>query len=127
MQADGKTLYIYNCHLDVASQTKRSDQLDAIMTDIIAVENPSYWILLGDFNTLTPADVTKLESVATNNNATLANGGYLGWLSSNKNDVAIDNMICSQNVLIREYHILENWFNSLYSDHYPTYAILELI
>lgn len=124
---DSKTLTIYCAHLSVSSAEKRLEQLTAFFDDIIDVEQPAYWVLCGDFNTLTATDVTNLENIASTESCTLANGGYLGWLKSNKTNVAIDNMLCSDGVLIREYHVLENWYESLYSDHYPTYAVLELL
>ena len=124
---DSKTLTIYNAHFTVSSPENRLAQLNGFFNQLISVEHPAYWVLCADFNTLTATDVTNLTTIAANNNCTLANGGYLGWLKTNKTNVAIDNMLCSQNVLIREYHVLENWFDSLYSDHYPTYGVLELL
>lgn len=127
VEVDNKTLVVYNAHFTVSSPENRLAQLNGFFDQIIDVVNPDYWVLCGDFNTITATDVTNLTTIAANNNCTLANGGFLGWLKTNKTNVAIDNMLCSENVLIREYHVLENWFDSLYSDHYPTYGVLELL
>lgn len=125
--ANNKTLYIYTAHLANTSAADRNAQLQKIFTDVINIENPDYWVICGDFNTKTVTDIDNLNALATTYSASLANGGYLGWLITHKNGNPLDNMICSSNILIRKFDILGNWYEDLYSDHYPIVCDLELL
>ena len=101
-------------------------QLQDIITNAIGVDNPTYWVLCGDFNTIEASDMSYLTTLASSNGYTLANGGYLGWLNTNKVALPLDNMMCGPNVIIKKFAVLGNWFNDLWSDHYPVYCDLIL-
>ena len=121
-----KSLYVYTAHLSVTSSSKRQEQLQDIITNAIGVDNPTYWVLCGDFNTIEASDMSYLTTLASSNGYTLANGGYLGWLNTNKVALPLDNMMCGPNVIIKKFAVLGNWFNDLWSDHYPIYCDLIL-
>ena len=121
-----KSLYVYTAHLSVTSSSKRQEQLQDIITNAIGVDNPTYWVLCGDFNTIEASDMSYLTTLASSNGYTLANGGYLGWLNTNKVALPLDNMMCGPNVIIKKFAVLGNWFNDLWSDHYPVYCDLIL-
>lgn len=121
-----KSLYVYTAHLSVASSSKRQEQLQDIITNAIGVDNPTYWVLCGDFNTIEASDMSYLTTLASSNGYTLANGGYLGWLNTNKVALPLDNMMCGPNVVIKKFEVLGNWYNDLWSDHYPIYCDLIL-
>lgn len=124
---DDKTLRVYTCHLSVSSSANRAIQLNAIFDQIITVEDPDYWVLCGDMNTIEASDVTTLDSIASTYSLEMANGGYLGWLSTHKTDLPLDNLLAGPNVIIRNVDVLGNWFKSLYSDHYPVIIDVELL
>lgn len=122
-----KTLYVYCIHMTGTTDTARGIQLNAILNDIIAVEEPTYWVLCGDYNTKTDTDMSNVLTMAAAAGAIPANGGYLGWLKTHKNGNPLDNMLVSDNIIIRRFEVLGNWFSDLYSDHFPIYCDLELV
>ena len=131
-----KTLYVYCCHFTPNSYAGRQTQMQFVLDSVIGTENPDYWVIGADFNTGAqqssddPDVATQcawLRSVAAANNATLANGGYLGWINTNKVNLPLDNFLCGPKVIVRKFEVLGNWFADLWSDHYPIYADLALL
>lgn len=122
-----KQLYVYTAHLSVSSSANRQTQINDILTNAIGVDNPTYWVLCGDFNSIEVEDRSYLVNLASTNGYTLANGGYLGWINTNKVNLPLDNMLCSPKVVIIRFEVLGNWFADLWSDHYPIYCDLALL
>lgn len=85
-----------------------------------------YCIICGDFNSATQADKNNIIQNATENGFHLANGGYLGWVSTTPTDVAIDNILCSNNCVINNFEVLSSLGAALYSDHLPVVADIML-
>ena len=87
-------------------------------------------IICADTNCLTDADKLNLKSIAAEYNFRMSNGDYLGWLetgqTATRDKFCIDNIICSNNVIINSVESLGDWYNKLYSDHYPFVAKLTL-
>jgi endonuclease/exonuclease/phosphatase family metal-dependent hydrolase len=91
-----------------------------------------YCIVSGDFNALTAEDKANLKALASARNFTLANGGWLGWLETARNAAgtdrnAIDNIICSQGIIINSITSHKELYYDLYSDHYPFETTLTLL
>lgn len=91
----------------------------------------TYVIIGMDANCVTANDKTALLNAAsTYGGYTLSNGGELGWVYSCFDSyglTSIDEIMVSPNIIINGFEVLGNWFNLLYSDHYPVVADLTLL
>ncbi len=91
----------------------------------------TYVIIGMDANCVTADDKTALLNAAsTYGGYTLGNGGELGWVYSCFDSyglTSIDEIMVSPNIIINGFEVLGNWFNLLYSDHYPVVADLTLL
>lgn len=129
LSKNGIDLYVYTFLLIAASNwKKRKAQLSGLISSCLSQDNyPANFVFIGDFNTgtLTPndydAEVAFLHSLETQYNATLANGGYLGWIRTHATTEfgAIDNALVSNTCVITKFKPLGEWYPLLYSDHYP--------
>ena len=98
------------------------------------VECPTYThaIIGMDANSAYDDDKDNLETAATANGFVLANGGPLGWCVTHPEnrtypDLALDNIIVSDNIIINNFATYLNQFKELYSDHVPISAGLTLL
>ncbi|MBR6029584.1 MAG: endonuclease/exonuclease/phosphatase family protein [Clostridia bacterium] len=123
---NGKSLYVYCAHLDSGSADIRIAQLNDIIANAIGEDRPAHWVVCGDFNTMTSADMHNLIALASTNDYSFANGGVFGWLDTNKIGMPLDNFLCSPNIIIIKFEAMEDWHEMLWSDHYPVYCDLIL-
>lgn len=86
-----------------------------------------YCIISGDTNAITNTDKANLVNVCEDYNFTLSNGGYIGWVDTNNTHNAIDNILCSPNIIINSIESLGSEYEDLYSDHYPFTVELTLL
>ena len=121
-----KSLTVYSVHLPVSSAESRATTLSELF-DQIATDNPEYYVIAGDMNTLENGEPETFKATCESHGCKLANGGYLGWLITHKNDLTIDNIVVSSNIIIENTIVLSNWFEDLYSDHFPMYCDLVLL
>ena len=93
--------------------------------DVSFANDVDYTIICGDFNTITVDDRTNIQTVFSD--MKLLNGGWLGWMKTvPESEFTCDNIIVSSNVGIKEVHVLDSWYDKLYSDHVPMFARLTL-
>lgn len=134
---NGKSVLIYSVHLqnnggraeNVSVATRRA-QLEAVIAQAHSYTESSpgakdgLFIICGDFNSAYDADKETVQEVTAANNMTIANGGYLGWIETHPNPspTTIDNIICSQGLIIKRVRTFKDWFDKLYSDHIPLIA-----
>ena len=88
-----------------------------------------YSIICMDGNHVTDDDKTNLQTVAAANNFQLCNGGRFGWLNtchSVNGYFALDNILVSDNILIKSFDVKWDAYTGLYSDHVPCIAELVL-
>lgn len=121
-----KSLTVYSVHLTVTSEESRATELAQIF-DQIETDNPEYYVIAGDMNTFESGEPETFKATCESHGCKLANGGYLGWLNTHKTNLAIDNIVVSGNIIIENTMVLGNWFEDLYSDHYPMFCDLVLI
>lgn len=121
-----KTLSVYSVHLTVLSEEDRATELEQIFSQI-ATDDPTYYVIAGDMNCIEEGEKETFKATCESHGCTLANGGYLGWLNTHKNNLALDNIVVSNNIIIENTEVLGNWYESLYSDHYPIFCDLVLL
>ena len=84
-----------------------------------------------DANSATADDKTNLQTLASTNGFVLGNGGSLGWFytchSGNLGLMALDNIVCTDNIIINHIESYMEWWRSLYSDHVPLCADVTLL
>ena len=91
-----------------------------------------YCIICGDMNTITDDDKDNLTDIVDEYGFTMANGGALGWMWTER-DVsgadlyALDNIIVSPNIIINGVTAYQGMYENLYSDHVPVVADLTLL
>lgn len=96
-------------------------------TTPISCQNWDWCIIAGDMNSITATDRTNLADYVEARGFTMANGGWLGWIKTEKTGYAIDNIICSPDVIINSVEVLEALAGDLYSDHYPVVSHVTLL
>ena len=121
-----KTLTVYCMHCSVTSAQIRAQQISELW-DTIEADNPDYFVFLGDMNTGDTGEPATFKTFWEGKSCTLANGGFLGWLNTHKNNKALDNIVAGPGIIIEKFEVLQNWYSDLYSDHYPIYADLVLL
>lgn len=93
--------------------------------------NHSHVVIGMDANCVTSDDKAALQNAASvYGGYTLGNGGEMGWMYTCYDSyglTSIDVIAVSNNVIINEFEVLNNWYPLLYSDHYPVIANLTLL
>lgn len=84
-------------------------------------------IIAGDMNSITQTDRTNLKTLVEARNFTMANGGWLGWIKTEKTGYTLDNIVCSPNVIINSVEVPESLASGLWSDHYPIISHITLL
>lgn len=96
-----------------------------------SVPEHSHCVICIDANTATSTDKTNLEEAAEDASFILGNGGAVGWFYTcdfRKSSIcSIDNIICSENVVINGITAYSDCYDTLYSDHVPVVAELTLL
>lgn len=127
VRKDNIDLYVYCTHLSDNNFATRKAQIEAILNWITNNDNPTYYIIAGDFNTGVQdasnleSEIQWLKSLKTSNNLQLANGEYFGWRRTHRltDFGGIDNALISTNMTLLRFNVLGDWYTKLYSDHYP--------
>ncbi len=78
-----------------------------------------YLVICGDFNSSTDDDKAAIAAYANSNSLVCANGGRLGWLTTTPSGSSIDNIICSNNIIIGSTKVLTQEGELRYEDNYP--------
>lgn len=86
-----------------------------------------YCIICGDFNSITDEDKNNLKTIVSDRGYCMLNGGEKEWFSTCYQGHDIDNIIVSPNIKIIDSVVYDSWYTDLYSDHYPLYALIELV
>lgn len=126
IRVNEKNLTVYSVHLAVSSSADRATQLSQIFSQI-ETDHPNYYVIAGDMNCFEDGESEAFKAACEEHGCTLANGGYLGWISTHKDGSAIDNIVVSNNIVIENTEVLGNWYESLYSDHYPLISDIVLL
>jgi len=118
---NGKKICLYVAHLSPTSggEALRLSELNHIFSTINGISELDAFIIAGDFNLLTATDRSNFISVCESNNCKYGNGSWLGWLNTHNTSLPLDNVIVSDNVFINRFEVLDNWYDNLFSDHYP--------
>ncbi len=95
--------------------------------NMISVQSWDWCVVTGDFNSITPTDMANLKTLVTARNFTMANGGWMGWIKTHYAGLSLDNILCSQNVIINSVEVPELLAAGLYSDHYPIISHITLV
>lgn len=85
----------------------------------VSVPEADYIVVCGDMNSSTDADKTLLEELISDNGYTSANGGRFGWFVTTPSGSSLDNVICSEGVIINSVEVAKNEGDIIYSDRYP--------
>lgn len=126
--ADRKTEYE-----DIVRWCNGDKQLPDYYNDTLTtVPTWDYCIICGDFNTITDTDKTNLLNETNYYNFSTANGGWLDWMESNRNKsgsirYSVDNVLCSDDVIIDRVKVHSDMYYELYSDHYPFECTITLL
>lgn len=89
-----------------------------------------YCIICGDMNCSTDTDKSNLTTLAEARGFTMANGGWMNWMETchdGQSANAIDDIMCSDNIIINGIVSYQSMYKSLYSDHYPFVADVVLL
>ena len=128
----GKSIYIYNTHLDVASEDTRLGQIKEILKDTSKLPNNSIIFIMGDFNTINIDVEKKISSKFIDGNKFLReNGDVIKELLKEKfydmhhenhhftawNNVKVDFIFC--NINIPKKYITAEYLYTTNSDHIP--------
>lgn len=125
LDVNGTSVLLVCAHLALSEEARERDLTE--MMEFINASGISHFVIAGDMNTQTETDKSNLVSILEENGVQYANGGYLGWVSTHENDLPLDNLFVSDNIIINRFEVLDNWYNSLYSDHYPIRANITII
>ena len=134
----GKSIYIYNTHLDVASENTRHMQIKEILNDTLKLPSTSIIFIMGDFNTINIDVEKKINQEFIEGNSFLnKNGIVIKELLNNKfydmhsdnyhftvwNNVKVDFIFC--NIDIPKRYITAEYLYTTNSDHIPVILNIE--
>ena len=125
---NNKTLFFGSFHAtpgddQIATRSQEYGELISFANS----KNTNYVIIAGDYNSKSATDHTNLANACRTNGYSLANGGWLGWIKTHKNSVALDNVIVNANCIINNVQALETEYDKLYSDHFPLVVDVTLL
>lgn len=106
----------------------RAEQLNSLAS-VIAGHNDNYVVVLGDFNTGTDDDLANVLTFCGTNNLVPANGGFLDWMRTHEGfavPMSLDNILVSDNILINDFDVHYDWYESLSTDHFGISADITL-
>ena len=84
----------------------------------VHVPEADYKIICGDMNSIQDTDKTNLLNLISQYQFTSANGGRLGWLTTTPDELSLDNIICSNNIIINTINVKKTEGDVIYSDAY---------
>lgn len=85
----------------------------------ITVPTTDYQIVCGDMNSSTDTDKELLETLIAEGGYTAANGGRFGWIQTTPAGTSLDNVICSEDIIINSVKVAKVSGDIVYSDRYP--------
>lgn len=115
----------YNTEEAIANRAKQLESLG----EVIAAHEDDYIVVMGDFNTGTDDDLANVLSFCEDNNLVPGNGGFLDWYRTHEGfnvPMSLDNILVSENILINDFEVHNNWYESLSTDHYGISADITL-
>ena len=126
---DGKTLLFVSLHASYDTLANRAAEWGDLF-NWLSNQTYEWCIIAGDCNLLTNDDRDESNSgslikIAHDNNFTLANGDYIGWLYTTPT-ASLDEIMVSEKCIINKIEVYNDLYDSLYSDHYPIVASVTL-
>lgn len=131
MNINGKEILVMSVHF-----TPYDDYWSTDFDNLVSfLNNYDSFIILGDFNyaneDYSDESAQQLIDLFTNEGYKVANGGYLGLMKTHRSqsgnppeEQALDNIITSPDIIIKNTYTLEDDYDNLFSDHYPLVAEL---
>lgn len=124
IQVAGKEILLMSVHFHIY-ESGWEDDFDYLKNYLA---NYDSFIVMGDFNlantaysdAAAQARIDQFKALGYNT----ANGGLLGLIHTQQSDAALDNIITSSDIIIRNSSAMVEKYNDLFSDHYPFVAEL---